>query len=303
MNIVVFGAGSLGSLIGGLLTRECDTDVTLVGRDPHIAAIRDTGLSIEGAISEHITLDAYTTVPESADMAIVTVKSFDTEAAADALSGCDLTMVLSLQNGIGNEETLAEELGEYATVLAGTCTYGAMQTDPGYVRCTGIGEIVLGPTGQRDTEQMDRANRIGRLFERARINTTVARDMPRRLWEKLAVNAGINAPTALARIENGALADGPARETARRAARETARVARSEGVDLPDERAIEALETVIEATAHNRSSMLQDIRSGRRTEIDSINGYVAECTAVKTPINRTLAQLLRAWERTRELRE
>lgn len=302
-SVIVFGAGSLGSLIGGLLARNPDANVTLVGRDPHIAAIRDAGLGIEGAVTERVFLDAHTTVPESADLAIVTVKSFDTKIAGRALSDCGLTTVLSLQNGIGNEETLVEELGEDVSVLAGTCTYGAMRTDPGHVRCTGIGEIVLGPTEQRDTGRMDRANRIGRLFERAGLNTTVADDMPRRLWEKLAVNAGINAPTALARIENGALADSPVRETARRAARETARVARFEGVNLPDEAAIAALETVIEATAQNRSSMLQDVQMGRRTEIDSINGYVAECNAVTTPVNRTLAQLLRAWERKRELRE
>jgi 2-dehydropantoate 2-reductase len=125
--------------------------------------------------------------------------------------------------------------------------------------------------------------------------------MPWRVWEKLAVNAGINATTALARVENGALVDGPAGAVAREAARETARVARAEGVDLADEAAVAAVERVASATAVNRSSMLQDVEAGRRTEVDAIAGFVAG-HAEPTPVNETTARLLRAWERGQGLR-
>ncbi|QSG06893.1 ketopantoate reductase family protein [Halapricum desulfuricans] len=295
MRVVVFGAGSLGSLIGGLLADE--HDVTLIGRESHVLAVRDRGLEITGAIETTSYPDAATAVSGSAELAIVTVKSYDTAAAARALEAADPDVVLSLQNGLGNEEVLAEALA--ATVLAGTCTYGARLIEPGVVRCTGAGEVTL---GARSGGRSAAAERVGTAVRRAGIDATVAADMPRRLWEKLAINAAINAVTALARIENGALADGPANDVATRAARETARVARANGIDLADERAIGALETVVETTAANRSSMYQDLEAGRRTEIDAINGAVLERANDPVPVNETLAALVRAWERERDLR-
>jgi 2-dehydropantoate 2-reductase len=298
MEIVVFGAGSLGSLVGGLLARA--HDVTLVGRDPHATRIRKDGLRVTGAVEAHVRPDAATDGRGlSADFAVVTVKSFDTADAAEALATGDYGAVLSLQNGL-TEETLAERLD--APVLAGTATYGARLRDPGVVECTGVGEIVLGAL---DGGPSPLAERVGTTFRTAGVETVVAADMPRRRWEKLAVNAGINAITALARVENGALASGDASALAGRAARETARVARAEGVDLPDVEAEAALRTVIDATAPNHSSMLQDVETGRRTEVDAIQGTVAARAArhgLKAPVNLTLATLVRTWERGRGLR-
>jgi len=294
MDIVVFGAGSLGSLVGGLLARA--HDVTLVGRDPHVRRVREAGLRVTGDVETTVHPDARTEPPAGADLAVVTVKAFDTDAAADALAGRDLDCCLSLQNGMGNEATLATALD--APVLAGTCTYGARLTDPGVVACTGVGEVVL---GDRTGGTSEPAERVGAAFDEAGIETTVAADMPRRLWEKLAVNAGINATTALARVENGALRDGPAGEVAHDAARETARVARAEGAELAADEAVAAVDRVVEATAANRSSMLQDVESGRRTEVDAISGFVAAGEKA-TPVNETTARLLRAWEHSRGLR-
>ena len=289
MEIVVFGAGSLGSLLGGLLARA--HPVTLVGRKTHVRAVTESGLRIAGELETVVTPSARTTVPDTADLAVVTVKANDTETAAKALAHCDCPGVLSLQNGMGNEATLANALD--AEILAGTATYGAIQDEPGRVTCTGRGEVVLGPPAGGASPLADR---VGRAFDDAGIDTTVAADMPSRLWEKLAVNAGINATTALARVPNGALADGPANEVARRAAREVARTARSEGVDLAETDAVDALEDVIEATAGNESSMYRDVQRGRETEVSAINGYVAD-RDTDTPVNETLAALLRTWER------
>ncbi|WP_336001299.1 ketopantoate reductase family protein [Halorientalis halophila] len=295
MDVLVFGAGSLGSLIGGLLAGE--HRVTLVGRDPHAATVAAEGLVVDGELDRRVHPDAATAVPTDAapDLVVVTVKAYDTDAAAAALADCAPNTVLSLQNGLGNEARLAAELD--CPVLAGTCTYGAMLAEPGRVTCTGVGEVALGP---REGGESATADRVGAAFETAGIETTVAPDMPRRSWEKLAVNAGINATTALARIENGAVLDGPASDVAAAAARETARAAREAGVDLSDGAAVDAVGSVAEATAANTSSMHQDVLAGRRTEVDAINGWVAE--RVDAPVNRTLAGLIRAWERDRGLR-
>jgi 2-dehydropantoate 2-reductase len=295
MDVCVFGAGSLGSLVGGLLARE--HDVTLVGRDPHVSTIRERGLRVQGAFEFVVEPRARTDPPERADLAVVTVKAFDTPAAAATLADCDLEACLSLQNGMGNEERLAASLD--CPVLAGTCTYGAMRPEPGVVECTGVGEVVLGP---REGGESPTAQRVFTAFDDAGVVTDLAADMPRRLWEKLAVNAGINPVTALARVENGALVEGPANDLAVTAAREVAAVARDAGVDLADAAATDAVERVATATAANTSSMHQDVLAGRRTEVDAISGYVVDHADRPVPATATMTQLLRAWERERGLR-
>ncbi|SFL40996.1 2-dehydropantoate 2-reductase [Halogranum rubrum] len=298
MDIVVFGAGSLGSLVGGLLARV--HEVTLVGRDPHVSRVRETGLHITGERTAHVHPDAVADGGNlAADLAIVTVKSFDTSDAADTLASGSFEAVLSLQNGL-TEELLTTRLD--APVLAGTATYGARLLEPGQVECTGVGRVVLGAL---DGGTSSHAERIGKAFRDADIETLVASDMPRRRWEKLAVNAGINAVTALARVDNGALADGDAADVGHAAARETARVARAESVRLPNRVARDALDTVVEETAKNRSSMLQDVERDKRTEVDAISGVVVDKGddhGIDVPTNRVLAGLLRAWESERGLR-
>ncbi|ADB62549.1 2-dehydropantoate 2-reductase [Haloterrigena turkmenica DSM 5511] len=302
MEIVVFGAGSLGSLVGGLLARE--HDVTLVAREAHARAVRESGLTLEGeAAGFPFTVSPAATTDGTgleAELAVVTVKSFDTAAAADALATGSFDVVCSLQNGMGNEETLAARLE--APILAATATYGAILREPGVVACTGVGEVVL---GARDGGPAAAADRVGEAFATAGIETTVADDMPCRLWEKLAVNAGINPVTALARTENGAVLEADATDLSRAAARETARVARACDVGLSNREALAALESVASETAANTSSMHQDVRAERRTEIDAINGYVVDRAAergLEVPTNRALTSLVRTWERELELR-
>jgi 2-dehydropantoate 2-reductase len=296
MRVVVFGAGSLGSLVGGLLARE--HEVSLVGREEHVAAVREEGLTITGEYDRTVHPEARTDPPASADLLLVTVKSYDTPEASAAIADgmTDVDAVLSLQNGMGNEAVLAGELPW--PVLAGTCTFGARHREPGVVACTGVGRVVLGPLVPDHAELADA---VGEAFRVAGIETTVAADVRRRLWKKLAVNAGINATTALARIPNGAVVDGPVTTVARKAARETARVAQSEGIDLDEGEAVQQLEAVARDTADNVSSMRQDVRAGQRTEVDAINGYVVS-QAETAPVNETLWRLLQAWEAERELR-
>jgi len=306
MDIVVFGAGALGSLVGGMLARE--HQVTLVARDPHARRIAGRGLRVVGELDAH-TRPRATTAPApedlTCDLVLVTVKAYDTETAAKTLATGDPDLVCSLSNGLC-EETLAEHLAD--RVLAGSATYGAELVGPGEVRCTGVGRVHVGEfaDARLDSDDADaaspRAERVAAAFREAGLDCTADPRMPRRRWEKLAVNAGVNAVTALARVSNGALSDGPGRAVAHRAARETARVARFEGVDLTDSEATAAVDTVVRETAANRSSMRQDIESGGRTEVDAINGAVVDRGAtagIDTPTNRTMGNLIRTWERER----
>jgi 2-dehydropantoate 2-reductase len=297
MEVLIFGAGSLGSLIGGLLARE--HGVTLIGRDPHARAVRQDGLRITGEVDLTIHPEVATEIESttSPDLAVVTVKSFDTAEAARALARAGPDAVLSLQNGMGNEATLADHLS--TPVLAGTTTCGARLREPGIVVCTGIGAVTVGPHANAPSKV---AQRAGAAFRSAGIETDVVADPRPHLWEKLAVNAGINPVTALARARNGALANGPAAGIATEAAAETAAVARDHGINLSGEDARSAVREVAEATARNRSSMLVDVAASRRTEIDAINGFVLDAADRAVPINETLAGLIRAWEASEGLR-
>ena len=300
MRVVVVGAGSLGSLVGGLLARE--HDVTLVGREPHVGTVREGGLRVRGLVEADVRPDAATAVEGPADLALVTTKAHDTPGAAEALAGVDLGAALSLSNGLGNEAALAAVLD--APVLAGTATYGAVLREPGLVECTGVGTVTLGPLPGVTTgdDPAALADRVAGAFASAGVEVAVEADMRRPLWTKLAVNAGVNPTTALTRVDNGALADGPAADLAREAAREAAAAAREAGVDLPDDEAVAALERVVEATADNASSMRQDVEAGRRTEVDALNGAVVERSSTPAPTNAALAALVRAWEAGRGLR-
>jgi 2-dehydropantoate 2-reductase len=294
MDVLIFGAGSLGSLLGGLLART--HDVTLVGREPHVGAVRSDGLRITGVESLTVRPAATTDCAgSSADLALVTVKAYDTEAAARTLASGDVDVVCSLQNGMGNEDVLAAHLD--APILAGTATYGARLTEPGHVEWLGRGRVTVGPW--RPGDDVGTAERVVAAVRAAGLDAEVTPDARGRLWEKLAINAAINPVTALARVENGALASGGLADLARAAGVETARVARADGASVSDGTVTTAVEDVVDDTARNRSSMLQDVAAGRQTEIDAINGYVvdrAAATGASVPVNRTLATLVRGWE-------
>jgi len=292
MEVLVYGAGALGSLVGGLLART--HDVTLVGRDPHMRRIRENGLRIDGEVDAHVRPRGLTDgTHQSADLALVTTKAYDTDVAARDLATGEYDIVCSLQNGLTEERLLA---ALDPPVLAGAASYGARFVEPGRVQCTGIGEVVVGTLSGGASAL---ATRVERAFDAAGVAVTAAEDMPRRRYEKLAVNAGINGPSALARVANGETLAGPGGDVAREAAREVAAVARAVGVDLRDSEAVAAVEGVARDTAANRSSMCEDVANGRRTEVDAIYGTVVERAdehGVAVPTCRMLASLIRGWE-------
>jgi len=227
---------------------------------------------------------------EGVRYALVLVKSWQTERAARQLNEClsPEGVVLTLQNGIGNREILAKELGAQRVAL-GVTTLGANLMGPGHVRPAGEGVTTLS-AHPRLAPLADLLRSAGFLIE-------YSPDANALLWGKLVINAAINPITALLGVPNGDLLHRPtARALVSAVAREAAAVAVAQGIALPFPDPVVAVESIARRTSTNISSMLQDVLRGAPTEIDAISGAIVQAgtqTGVPTPINRTLWQLIK----------
>jgi len=302
MRILILGAGALGSLIGARLAQTGHRLALLTTDRQHVEAIRSGGLRIEeldGAIRS-FPLDAYDdarSLPERADLVVVTVKSHDTGPAVSSVKDrChDATLFLTLQNGIGNWEKIAAMVGEQA-VLVGSTAQGATLVEPGRIRHGGNGATFMGEFVKPVSE---RVREVVEIFRQAGLEAHASDQMQRLIWEKLLINVGINAITALTGVRNGAIAElEPARKLSRAAVREALEVARGRGFAIGDE-VLDRVIAVAAATGKNRSSMGQDVDRKKRTEINAINGAIvafAEELGIPVPINRALTQLVQILE-------
>lgn len=297
-HVVVLGAGALGSLLGARLA-QTEARVSLITIDGrHAAAIRKDGLVVEeldGSESRHrlVCCGHPHDLHGKADLVLVLVKSYSSaRAVAGVLDACHAsTLFLTLQNGLGNWETIAGVAGEQA-VLLGTTTQGATLVAPGRVRHGGNGPTVL---GERTGAPSERVDGVVTLFRRGGFECRADSHMERLVWHKLIANVGINAITALTLVPNGWIAQqDAARRLAQAAVDEALRVAAAHGLEFPGDPWQDVL-AIARATARNVSSMRQDVEARRRTEIDAINGAVVRLgvkLGVPTPVNWTLTQLI-----------
>ena len=298
MKITVVGAGAIGSLLGGVLAKT--NHVTLIGRPAHVAKIRERGLRIEGQSSFVARVDARDSVQGIAppELILLTVKSYDTQPALDAMRPMvgPQTLLLTAQNGLGNWERARLSYPQH-TVLAASVTYGAFLQEPGLVQWNGTGQIAIGGAANEATY----AQKLVRTFEQATLNAVFAPNMNGTLWLKAIINAAINPLTAIHRVPNGRLVEDAAlRRQMRDACEEAARVAAAEGVTLPSSDPWAVVEDVARTTAANRSSMLQSVERGQRTEIDSITGAIlaaAKEHKIPCPTNQQLYDKVKQIER------
>ena len=297
MKVLVYGAGAIGSWLGGVLSMK--NDVMLVARPAHAEAIRRNGLRITGRTALVARPAVVTEVPgEPPDIVFVTTKAYDTAAAIDALRAFwRRSTFVTLQNGLGNAEILAAKADR---VVAGTTTHGVTFVKPGEVAHAGAGDTLVGPFA--GTTRAD-AERIADLLTDAGIVTRAVDDPRPELWAKAVVNAAINPLTAVLRRTNGELVrHADLRGLLDRLAREGATAAGAAGIDLdPDGIAAKAAE-VATRTAENRSSMLQDIERGRPTEVEAITGALlraARGRGLALPYNERVYALVRGIERGR----
>ena len=307
VRIAVLGAGALGSVVAARLLLA-GHQVVAVDRpgSAHLAMIAANGLELTELDGRTRRIALPVRAPAAAivgaDLLLVLVKAWATEAAIAAIRG-DLppgTMVLSLQNGLGQATAIrrglgAETGGAAIDLVVGATAQAARRLGPGRVRHSGAGATVIGREGARVDEPL---KRLAATLTDAHLPTTAVEDIACHLWRKLAVNVAINGVTALAGVANGAVATDPAlRAAAAILAAEVARVARALGLEIGDAEA--AVVAVAHETATNRSSMLQDFDQGRRTEVEAIYGAVlAEATrlGLDLPATRVVAALLGARE-------
>jgi 2-dehydropantoate 2-reductase len=300
MKVAVLGPGALGCLLAALL-REAGVDVSLVDYRPErVARLRLRGIQVHTLEGVHRVIQVPAGLaPEvgPCDLTIVAVKAYQTQASARALPGLMSRggIALTLQNGLGNLESLARTVGPQR-LLAGVGLLGVTAQAEGRIIHAGRGDIYIGaPAGSRVSAPEVAA--VVDLFRRAGLACEPREDIEAVLWEKLVINVGINPLTALFRVPNGVLLELPeAWEVAVAAAQEAQAVAQAAGLTLSGDPAAR-LRQVCTATAANRSSMLQDILAGRPTEIEAMNGQVAtrgRALGLPTPVNDLLTRLLTA---------
>lgn len=300
------GPGAMGLLFSHYLCRVFP-DLVLIdifpGRARRISKQGVTLVFKGRAITRKLRATARPEQEGAMDLVMLCVKAYDTESAirhARPLIGKN-TLVLSLQNGANNLETISGQVSR-KNILAGSTAMAANIIGPATARFAGSGETVIGEL----VSGSGRARAVAKKFRQAGLAARVTKDPVGAIWSKLIVNAGINALSALLQVRNGILLDSDAaRELMALAVREAAQVARTKGVRLLYKDPVRKVEEVARATSQNLSSMLQDALAGQRTEIDAINGAIAAEAArlgIDAPVNRLLWLLVKALEKSYDKR-
>jgi 2-dehydropantoate 2-reductase len=294
-HILIVGTGALATLFAARLTQAGYPIVMLGSWKAGLDALRKDGARLVGSGGNEQQFKVQVTNDPREYLgikhALVLVKAWQTEHAAQQLRECLAQdgVAVTLQNGLGNRETLVQSLG-HSRVALGTTTTGATLLGPGLARAGGEGIISI--------ERHQALDPIEEALRSAKFNVQIVEDAQSLIWGKLVINAAINPLTALLRVPNGRLLERPsAREMMGALASETAKVASAEKIHLPFSDPIAAAEDVARKTAANHSSMLQDVLREAPTEIDAICGAVvraAQRHELDTPANWACWKLVRA---------
>jgi 2-dehydropantoate 2-reductase len=288
VHIVVMGSGGVGGYFGAKLQRAGE-QVTFVARGPHLDAIKRAGLAIRSA-SEGDTVVRPGAVErlegvDRADAVLFCVKSFDTDDAASRLwsiLGPD-TPVLSLQNGVDNEDKIDARLGA-GRAMGGVAQVFATIDSPGVIRHHAAGRIIF---GELDGRVSERAERLRDAFARAEIPVELSKTIRRALWEKYLLICAVGGTTAVTRETIGVIRDTPATwRLFRTIVEEVAAVARASGVDLAGDAVDQIMKFAETIPPASRASLAQDLLQGRRLELDALHGYASrlgERLGVPTP--------------------
>lgn len=304
--VAVLGAGAVGSYFGGMLARA-GAQVTLIARAPHVDAIRHSGLYLDTTtFQERVKVEASTEVSAArgADFVLFCVKTIDTEDAARLLAPhlSPSAIVVSMQNGVDNVARILSASGIDA--LPVVVYIAAALPEPGHMKHSGRGDLTVGElsNNSRAAASPPRTERVTALFTAAGVPCRISPMIEIDLWTKMLMNCAGNALSGIAQTSFGHVAQSlPVRAVLQKVIEETVSVGRASGVPLPDvdwaEKGRKNAENLGEAT----SSMAQDIARGKRTEIDSLNGYIVRrgtALGIETPVSLTLTALVKLIEET-----
>lgn len=303
MKIAIVGAGAIGGLFGSILSKN-GMNVTLVDIwAEHVRVMQASGLTVvDGKEEETVKVKATTNIEDvgTPDLIILSVKSYDTEQAArDCLRiiGPE-SLIMTVQNGVGNVAKISEVLGR-DRVIAGTTSFGSTMLGPGRIQPNGKGKINIGELDGRKTPRLH--NVVNTLIKGGIDTEIVLGGVDNLIWTKLVVNVGINALTSITELRNGELLE--YQETKLLQAlvvEETKAVAQAQGIRFNVEDPLQHVMEIARDTYNNKSSMLQDIERGAKTEIDFINGAIVtegKKRDIPTPVNEVLTLLVKTIEK------
>ena len=300
MKIAVVGAGGVGGYFGGRLA-VAGLDVSMIARGPHLQAIRERGLQVQ-SVKGDFTADVPATGDPAeigpCDVVLFCVKSYDTESAASRLSPLigDDTAVVSLQNGIDNEERIAAAVGA-DHVIGGAAFIFSSIAAPGVISHTGgPARIVF---GEMNGIVSTRVQRLLEACQGAAIDSDIPADIRVVLWTKYAFICAVAGMTASVRLPLGEIRACPESWAMfERILTEVVILARAEGVSLPENVVEQQLEFAMELDAGALSSLHHDLVSGRRMELEALHGTAVRRAArlgVSTPACESIYAILRPW--------
>lgn len=302
MKIAIVGPGALGCLLAGLLKSRTKEEIWLLDKyEDRAKKIGSSGIKVEtasGPVSAKVNITHDPKDIGPCDLVVMCIKSYHTEDACKDIkemvsSG---THVLTIQNGIGNVQILNDHFGE-EKVIAAVTNHGATLLGTGHARHAGKGDTVI---GRADGRVLGTVRDVANILSKAGFETKISKDIESVIWSKLVINVGINALTAITRLNNGRLIeyDGT-RDILRGAVQEAVKIVKRKRIKLGYDDPIQKVESVAKATGSNISSMLQDVLNKKRTEIDFINGAIVrqgKSLGIPTPVNDVLTNIVRTIE-------
>jgi 2-dehydropantoate 2-reductase len=307
MKIAIVGPGAMGCLFAAFLSRS-KAEVWLLDRNKERAKlIEEKGITVEGVSGNwQARLKTATSAEEigKADVVIICVKSYDTKEAAESAKALidENSIVITLQNGIGNIEVISEVVGA-EKVIGGVTNQGSTVLGPGRIRHAGKGDTVIGRIDGKIPVQL---REVREIFNKCGVETRISRDIKGLLWSKLIINVGINALTCITALNNGRLVEFEStRQILRDAVTEAVKVVKKKRIKLIYDDPLAKVEAVCEATSANVSSMLADVLNKRRTEIDFINAVIVrqgQSLGIPTPVNWVLTNLVKTIEGTYKIK-
>ena len=304
MKIGIVGAGAMGCIYGGILGDAGNEIWLLDVWKEHIETIRARGVRVQGASGDRTVRVNATLEPGEAgpcELVVVATKGYDTEAAVQSAAPMfsSDTLVLALQNGLGNVERMARLIGSTNLLVGIASGFGASIVGPGHAHHNGwdaihMGEFRGGITG--------RLNSVADSWRKAGFNVRVFEDIQPLIWGKLMGNVGFSPVCTVTGLDHAEVLAGPAWSITEALVKEAASVAEAKGIRLPYGDPVAWVREFGAKMPHARTSMYHDLMHGRRTEVDSINGGVvseAEALGMPVPVNRTMVNLVQALERRR----